>query len=136
MKKVIRPLAFFIMLSIAVTGCQKENETLLPYNVAVQQAGVSVSYTYGSDTWSATLNDNGDWYNFLDRMFALAMEGYTVVITPSASAVTTDTKETVVFTTTDKAEAEAWTKSMVMDGYSVSIQYDDKTGAYTCTAVK
>ena len=39
-------------------------------------------------------------------------------------------------TTTDQDEAYQWAEKMADKGYEVEIEYDMKTGTYTCTATR
>ena len=72
---------------------------------------------------------------FLHNMLALAKEGYRVRIRQTTAAIGMS-KEIVTFTTTNEAEAHAWSKQMIKQGYEVDITYDAKTGIYTCIAIK
>ncbi len=135
MKKVFRTVALFAVLSVAAAGCMKEETAFLPDNINTRAETV-VSYSANGENGSVSLNDDMSWDLFLSRMFALAAEGYSVTIYPSSYASSISCKETVTFTTTDQAEAEAWTKAMVLEGYFVNVAYDPKTGVWTCVATK
>ena len=131
MKKVIKTVALLGMLSLAATGCMKENVA----NPVATTTGYELAYTTGSYYGHENLNSDEEWSLFLDRMFALAKEGYEVTIIGNNSSVSS-AKEVVTYTTTSEEDAKNWTKNMVQQGYDVSISYDDRTGVYTCIAIK
>ena len=132
MKKTIRIVALAGLIGLAATSCTKENVT-----DTVNVSNVStVYYTSGADTGSALITDYEAWDSFMDRMLALAREGYSVTISGGTSQFNSQTKEVVTYTTNSEEAAKTWTKHMIDQGYSVEISYDDRTGIYTCTAVK
>ena len=135
MKKVFRTVALFAVLSVAATGCMKEEKAFLPDNID-NKTETLVFHSANGENGSASLTDDISWDLFLSRMFALAAEGYPVTIYPTSYVSSISCKETVTFTTTDQAEAEAWTKAMLLEGYSVNVAYDPKTGIWTCIATK
>lgn len=136
MKKTVKTLALISVLSLIAAGCQKEDivsmEPAVIENATVQSVGYSVNGILGY----ATLVNDSDWGAFLDRMMALAHQGYNVVVYSGNRTAGASTKEVVTFTTNDEDEAKAWAKDMINQGYDVYITYDSKTGIYTCTAVK
>lgn len=127
MKKILRTIAILAVAALVTTGCQKESFEEIPQNANTMQ------YTVSGDAYSIVLSGNESWNMFLDRMFALAKEGETVVIWGNTTSAT-KYKETVTFTTTSEAEAKAWTTNMLLQGYTVDISYDEGTGVYTCIA--
>ncbi|MCR5444916.1 MAG: hypothetical protein K6E96_04430 [Bacteroidales bacterium] len=55
----------------------------------------------------------------------------------SVEATTTlQDREIVTFTTHNQQEAIAWAKMMKSNDYYVVIEYNPRTGIYTCTAVR
>lgn len=138
MKKTIIPLALLAVLSLATTGCQKE-QTVTPSSGRTEQVTEKYNYRY-------TINDRAYYVNVTteaekQQLFEFLMEearrGNTVSIrrldTTSQSALT---KETVTFVTTNKNEALAWLKNMAEQDYTVSMTYDENTGEFTCTAIR
>lgn len=120
------------VIGLAVTSCQKDNIVIPEATVTEMSVGYSVGGNYGN----VSLSNDAEWETFLNRMLALAREGYEVTIFSDNSNTSSSAKEVVTFTTTLSDEATHWAKNMVEQGYSVTIVYDDKTGIYTCTAVK
>ena len=136
MKKTFKTFALASVLGILAVGCQKEDIVLTGNTTteiaATQTVGYSVNGVYGE----SSIDDNFDWDAFLDRMMALAREGYNIVIFSGNHSAGASTKDVVTFTTTDEDEAKAWAKDMMNQGYDVQITYDDKTGIWTCIAIK
>ena len=45
------------------------------------------------------------------------------------------TREVLTFTTSNQKEAEKWCADRAAEGYAVNMEYDKRTGIYTCTAI-
>lgn len=135
MKKNIKTVALFSVLTLVATSCQKENE----FNslVASEQTTetIQVVYSINGENFQTTMSES-EWDAFLERMMALAREGYEVSFSKNRSTMTSQSKEKVTFVTTDEQEAIAWSSNMVNQGYEVTITFDKITGEYTCIAVK
>ena len=96
-----------------------------------------VVYTVDGVRYTASFSSEAEWQAFLDRLFALAEEGRSVSFRNAGSPVSTkENREIVTYSTQNKAEAEAWAKAMGLEGYNVTIDYEQTTGIYTCTAIK
>ena len=132
MKKTIRTVVLFAVLGLAAAGCQKDN-FVAPQTTVTE---MTISYYVGDRYGSTVLTDDAAWDAFLDRMLALAREGYEVTIFSGSSINGTSSKEVITYTTTSEGEAKEWAKDMSHQGYNVSISYDDETGIYTCIAFK
>ena len=125
-------MALFAVLGLAAAGCQKDNY-VTPQETVTE---MTVNYSAGDVYDSTVLTDDAAWDAFLDRMLALAREGYEVTIFNGSSANGASSKEVVTYTTDNEDDAKHWAKQMFDEGYQVTIKYDDETGIYTCTAVK
>ena len=127
--------AFLVLLALSgalATSCTKEN-TQHPTCCQVEEH--SVSYTIGGQTFYANPKTDEEWSAFIQRMLALAREGYTVSFSRDGVGTSlSKLKET--FTTTNPEEAEAWCKQKREEGYTVTITFDQGTGEYTCIAIK
>lgn len=136
MKITFKKVALLAVLSLAAVSCQKE--TLIdPVSIACEEAAVkTVVYTVDGESYQMTISDEASWNAFLDWLFALAEEGHTVSFRLTNTMQRSATKETVTFTTNNKEEAFAWANDMVLNGYQVTVQYDEGTGYYKCIAVK
>ena len=135
MKKNIKTVALLAVLSMAAVGCQKTDFT--EQNAVVEQTTktIQVVYSINGEVYQTTL-DESEWDGFMERMLALAREGYEVTFSKNGSFLTSQSKEKVTFVTTSEAEANHWASEMISNGYAVTISYDKKTGEYTCIAIK
>lgn len=136
MNKTIRTVAVFAVLSMMAVSCQKEQ--IYDPQIAVVQTNAmyTIHYTVDGVSYTTIINDETSWHQFLLRMVALAREGHSVSFRDSSQTGVSVTKEVVTYTTTSEDDAVEWASKMIADGYSVDIQYDRKTGIYTCTAIK
>lgn len=136
MKKIVRTLALMLVLSMAATGCQKEN-LLEPQGVVAENQTVrKVVYTVDGVSGSATLTGEAEWLAFMNRMVALAEEGRSVTFWNEGKVQTCNAKEIVTYTTSSKPDAIAWAAAMTDNGYYVTITYNERTQMYECVAIK
>ena len=133
MKKFVKTVALFSVLTLAATGCQKENEFNPLVDSEQTTETIQVVYSINGEVFQTTLSES-EWDAFLERMMALAREGYEVSFSKNRSSLTSQSKEKVTFVTTSQQEAIAWSSNMVDQGYEVTITFDKKTGVYTCVA--
>ena len=137
MNKTLKKVALLAVLSMAAVGCQKE--TMVDSQAGVETSGTvyTVRYSVNGVTYTETIIGEQAWADFLQRMLALAEEGYSVTV--SNNGTTTQysmSKEVVTYTTTNKPAAYEWLNKMVAQGYEVTITYNPQTGVYTCIAVR
>ncbi len=92
-------------------------------------------YSINGEVFQTTMSES-EWDAFLERMMALAREGYEVSFSKNRSSLTSQSKEKITFVTTSEQEANEWSNNMANQGYVVSITFDKTTGEYTCIAVK
>ncbi len=133
-----RFVTLFTVLSLLSVSCQKE-EMVEPSNAQINQASTTrnVTYTIDGITMHTTIRGEQNWRSFIDYMIRLAEEGHQVSFRNDNNYnCSQQSKETVVYTTNDKENANTWAADMTEQGYSVTIRYDSTTGIYTCTAVK
>ena len=138
MKRTIKTVALLSVLSVAAVGCQKETITVEP-QTGIEASGTvyTVRYAINGVTHTETLIGEQAWADFLQRMLALAEEGYRVTVSRNTdTAQYAMSKEVVTYTTKKKTEAYAWLDAMVAQGYEVTIEYNPQTGEYTCIAVR
>ncbi len=137
MKKTIKTVALMMVLGTLAVGCQKEQLSITPNIVAEDAAVYTLNYYVDGVLYTVTLQGEQALDEFMRNLFALANEGHKVSVrNGNAGNQILSSKETVVYTTTDEDDAKAWAKAMVKEGYVVDIEFDSKTGIYTCTAVK
>ena len=126
------------MLSVAATSCQKETLTEPRTPVVEENANAACIMVYSIDgvTGRTTLRSPSERAAFISRMVALAGEGHKVTFRQEVNNSTNALapKDTQTFSSSDKNEIDAWAVSMVTQGYSVIITFDESTGVYTGTA--
>ena len=135
MKTNFKKVALLAVLSMAAVGCQKENDVLPLAGTEQTTETIQVVYSINGEVFQTTLNES-EWSAFVERMLALASEGYEVSFSKNRSSLTSQSKEKVIYVTNSKEEAAAWSNAMANQGYTVTITYDSGTGEYTCTAIK
>ena len=96
---------------------------------------IQVVYSINGEVFQTTLNAS-EWDAFVERMLALAREGYEVSFSKNGTSLTSQSKGKVVFVTKKEKEAQDWASTMTNEGYTVTITYDGNTGEYTCVAIK
>lgn len=134
MKINLKKVAFLAVLSLAAVSCQKED--VLPMVDSEQTTEtINVLYSINGEVYQATLSES-EWDAFVERMLALAREGYEVSFSKNRTSLTSQTKEKVTFVTDSEKEAHEWSNEMANQGYYVTITYDQGTGKYTCIAIK
>ncbi|MBQ1408473.1 MAG: hypothetical protein IIY87_01810 [Bacteroidales bacterium] len=137
MKRVFTTVALLAVLGTLAVSCQKEfcdNQTT---NVAENAVIHYVQYSINGVSYRMTLVGDEAWQAFLERMLALATEGNTITFRDeSVSSQIAQTKDVVTYTTTNGDDAIEWADKMAQLGYTVTIEYDKRTGIYTCTAFK
>jgi hypothetical protein len=137
MNKSIKKVALLTVLSLAAVSCQKE--TMVNPQTGVETSGTvyTVRYTVNGVTHTETLVGEQAWSAFLQRMLALAEEGYRVTVSKNTdTAQYSMSKEVVTFETKSKEEAAAWIVQKVNEGYDVTFSFNENTGVYTCIAVR
>jgi hypothetical protein len=134
MKKTFKNVALLTALSLVAVSCQKED--VLPIIGTEQTAdSIYVVYSINGEVYHATLSES-EWDAFMERMLALARDGYEVTFSKNRTSLTSQSKEKVTFVTNSKEEAYSWSSAMIDQGYTVSITYNQSTGEYTCIAIK
>ena len=137
MNKKFYSVALITVLCLAAAGCQKE--TIVEQDFQVQQNAEirRLVYTVDGAVMHVTLHNNQEYQRFVNWMLALAREGHKVTFrNECASSNTSQSKDVVVFVTTDEVEANTWCQKMTDLNYEVTMEYDPRTGKYTCTAVR
>lgn len=133
MKKV-KSIVLLAVLGLTLAGCTKEN---VAEDTCVVAAASSVTYFINGQQYYANPQTDAEWSAFLDRMLALAEEGYAVrFVRTGVSQQASAAKEKVVYTTTSYQDAKLWAAQMALQGYEVTITFDQQTGKYTCIATR
>lgn len=129
-----KTIVLLAALGLTFASCTKENVADDTYAVATTS---SVTYFINGQQYYANPQTEEEWSAFLDRMFALAKEGYVVrFVRTDVSQQASATKDVVTFTTKDYEKAKAWALQKEHEGYDVTISFNQQSGEYTCIAVK
>ena len=136
MKVNFRTVALFLVLGTTMAGCQKEDLSNNMTGTEQAQVTIKVVYSVDGEMFNTELSGEDAWNDFIYQMLALAREGHEVAFSRNGSLETSATKEKVVFVTDSDEEAHQWANKMTAQGYIVSIEFDESTGKYTCTAIK
>ena len=130
-------MALLVVLSVAAVGCQKETVVDSHAGIEASCPVYTVRYAINGITHTETLIGEQAWAEFLQRMMALAEEGYRVSISRNTNTVqNADSKEVVTFVTKDLEAATLWVKEKVNEGFEVTVIFNQETGEYTCIAVR
>ncbi len=133
---MIRRMALMAVLGMAAAGCTKENGAEPQVGIEEPLTAYTVRYTVNGVAHTETIVSEQQWADFLQRMMALAEEGYRVTVSRNVNTVRyAMSKKVVTYTTTSKELAYKWMNQMLAEGYEVTIEYGPSTGQYTCTAV-
>ena len=138
MKRIIRTVALLTVLGMTAVSCQKEPVVEPQGTVAEIGTVYTVRYAVDGVTHSTTLYGETAWQEFLNRMFALAEQGHRVsfVNKEASSSIVAAKREVVTFVTHNQQEAQSWAAAMYGQGFEVTVEYNPRTGLYTCTAVR
>ena len=135
MKKIFITVALFTVLGTLATSCQKETLTELS-PVTAQAETYLITYSVDGVSMQTRLNGDEALRAFLHRITALARQGHRVTVRNENTVSQASTKEVVTYRTKSEEDAAEWLDKMYKDGYTVSIDYDDETGEFVCTAIK
>ena len=130
----INKMVLLVATLLCLTSCTKENVAGDTHDGA---ATSSVTYLVGGQRYYSNPQSDEDWSMFFDRMLAIAEEGYVVrIMRTDMNQQVSAAKEKLVFTTDNYEDAKAWTKQKTLEGYEVTITFDQQTGNYTCIATR
>lgn len=137
MKRMLIPATLLVMMSVATISCQKENYVEPTAPCVENSATRTIRYTVNGTVYRQVIHSDEDLDALMHTLFALAREGYTVrVMDENQSFSENSTKETVTYTTKDKKKAYDWAEEKILEGYDVTISFNQQTGEYTCVAVR
>ncbi len=137
MKKTTKTVALFAVLSIMTVGCQKEDlsANLQSNSMSESISSYVIQYTIDGVPYRITVKSEVERTLFINKMISLAENGHKVSF-GNESQQNVAAKEVIHFSAKTKDEAYKWASKMNLDGYDVSIEFDEKTKTYNCTAIK
>lgn len=137
MKKTIRTIAFFAVLGMIATSCQKEFNVEPLTSQIGDESPRTMHYTVNDEVYSVEFHSEQERLAYLQMLMAMTKEGYSVTFsygeTVSNSSVS---KEVVTYSTSSESDAIAWCDMMAKDGYVVTMTYDLSRQVFICIAVK
>ena len=137
MKSIIIPATLLAMLSLTTVSCQKENLVENATQSVENSATRTIRYTVNGTAYRQVIHSDEDLDALMFTLFALAREGYTVrMVDENNTFSETSVKVTETYTTKNEADALTWSKEKMLNGYAVTISFDEQTGIYTFTATK
>ncbi|MBQ7489700.1 MAG: hypothetical protein IJT51_04185 [Bacteroidales bacterium] len=129
-------VALLAVLSLAAAGCQKEQSQYPVIPTHETSPLRQVSYTIDGVQFDTVIRGEEEWNQFLKSLIALAKQEHSVSFRDKTFSSVNSSKEVVTYTTTNENDAIEWSDKKTREGYEVWIEYDPKTGKFTCTAVK
>lgn len=135
MKINFKKVALLAVLSLTAVGCQKTEDFSSDICSEQTEKTIQAMYSINGEVYQVSLSES-EWEALVERMLALAREGYEVSFSKNRSSLTSQSKEKVTFVTKNKKEAQQWSTAMANQGYVVTITYNQGTGEYTCIAIK
>lgn len=133
MKKIKYILAT-LALAITLAACDKTPVT------DTENADRTIVYAVDAIEARQELTSDAEWDAMLDHFCNYAQEGHSVTFfniaipSPSSTAKSAPDKETLTFSTTDRAEMKAWMKAREKEGRTVNVTYDSGSGTWNGTA--
>lgn len=136
-KKYLIPATLLAMISVASVSCQKENLVELAFSSVETSATRTIRYFVNGKAHRSVIHNDEEWNALLSTLFALAREGYSFrILDENYTYSNSSAKATVTFTTQNEKEAVEWVKTKTLEGYDVTVSFNQQTGEYTCIAVK
>lgn len=131
-------LALLAVLSLACVGCQKETIAEPPLQgVEDNTSAYGMTYSVDGIAGHITLHSPAERDAFIHRMLSLAKEGHKVTFRQDGNTLNAlAPKDVKTYDTTNKDSAYKWANEMLLAGYEVSVEFDEDTGIYHCTATK
>lgn len=137
MKKLIILPTLFAMLTIATVSCQKESLRDQRTHYFKSHGYHTICYYVNGTVHRCTITSDNDWSSLMEAILSFARQGYTVCMRYDNNNFSNSyVKETIKYTTTNKDDAIKWSQNKIIEGYAVTVNYDEETGEYTCIATR
>ena len=121
-----------MLFGASIISCTKETSSTNTYYETNNQ---SATYIINGQIYYDNPSTDIEWSAFLDRMLALAENGYTVYFFRTG-VEQTFSKDKVTFTTPSHEEAKNWCEEKEKEGYIVVLTFNQETGEYNCVAYR
>lgn len=130
-------IALALLLGGLLPACQKEEMVEQNYHAVENNQTATITYVIDNELYTAEIRNDREREELFSFLLSMAKEGHKVsCYDESKREQTYGAKEKVTFTTTNKTDAYKWVDKMIGEGYEVDLTYDEKTGMYTCTAIR
>ncbi len=131
---IIKIILLSTLLGISAISCTKD--TALD-GIPSQVENYLVTYSIDGESFYKTIHNKDEWSALLDNFLAMARKGHRITFTKGNQRLWTDaSKEIKTFSTESKQEAIIWCNQMTVDGWTVTLEFDEHSGKYICTAIR
>lgn len=130
-------IALALLLGGLSTACQKEEMVEQNCHAVENNQTATITYIIDNKSFAVEIRNDREREELFSYLLLMAKEGHKVsCYDESKREQNYGTKEKVTYETANEAEANKWMYEMVEAGYKVQLTYDEKTGMYTCTAIR
>lgn len=130
-------IALALLLGGLSTACQKEEMVEQNCHAVENNEATTITYIIDNKSFAVEIRNDREREELFSYLLLMAKEGHKVsCYDESKREQNYGTKEKVTYETTDENSARKWIDQMFEAGYEVQLTYDEKTGMYTCTAIR
>ena len=130
-------IALALLLGGLLPACQKEEMVEHNCHAVENNQTATITYTIDNKSFAVEIRNDREREELFSYLLLMAKEGHKVsCYDESKREQTYGAKEKVTYETTDENSARKWLYEMFEAGYEVQLTYDEKTGMYTCTAIR
>ena len=130
-------IALALLLGGLLPACQKEEMVEHNCHAVENNQTATITYIIDNKSFAVEIRTDREREELFSYLLLMAKEGHKVsCYDESKREQTYGTKEKVTYETANEAEANKWMYEMVSKGYDVTVEFDKKTGMYTCTAIR
>lgn len=130
-------IALALLLGGLLPACQKEEMVEQNCHAVENNQTATITYIIDNKSFAVEIRNDREREELFSYLLLMAKEGHKVsCYDESKREQNYGTKEKVTYETANEAEANKWMYEMFEAGYEVQLTYDEKTGMYTCTAIR
>ena len=130
-------IALALLLGGLLPACQKEEMVEQNCHAVENNQTATITYIIDNKSFAVEIRNDREREELFSYLLSMAKEGHKVsCYDESKREQNYGTKEKVTYETANEAEANKWMYEMVSKGYDVTVEFDKKTGMYTCTAIR
>jgi hypothetical protein len=128
--------AICLLLGLSLAACHKEYIYWEEPVCHIDHA-ITLNYSICGENRSIVVGSDAEWDTFMAQMMAHVRDGYVLQMaeddTPACDPMASESQP---YVTDSEDDANRWAKTMVREGYNVTIIYDKKNSQYVCIATK